>query len=45
MTHLSSRLLAVALNGPDDYLKIAPYFYIENWRDFTDNPYSFELPD
>lgn len=44
MTHLSSRLLAVALNGPDDYLKIAPYFYIENWRDFTDNPYSFELP-
>lgn len=45
MTHLSSRLLAVALNGPDDYLKIAPYFYIENWRDFTDNPYSFELPE
>ncbi|MFQ8826588.1 MAG: hypothetical protein ACLR76_03050 [Alistipes sp.] len=44
MTHLSSRLLAVALNGLDDYLKIAPYFYIENWRDFTDNPYSFELP-
>ena len=46
MTHLSSRLLAVALNAAGRFpLKIAPYFYIENWRDFTDNPYSFELPE
>ena len=44
-THLSSRLLAVAEDGKGGSMKIAPYFYIENWRDFTDNPYEFRLPD
>lgn len=44
-THLSSRLLAVAEDDKGGSLKIAPYFYIENWRDFTDNPYAFRLPE
>ena len=44
-THLSSRLLAVVEDGKGGCMKIAPYFYIENWRDFADNPYAFRLPD
>lgn len=45
MTHMSSRFLAVVKNSDEDYTKIAPYFYVENWRDFSKNPYAFTLPD
>ena len=45
MTHLSSRFLAVLRNGEGQTIPLAKPFYIENWRDFTENPYSFELPD
>ena len=45
MTHLSSRFLAVLRDGEGNSVPLAKPFYIENWRDFTSNPYSFELPD
>lgn len=45
MTHLSSRM-AVYVKLPDGTLIPAGEpFYIENWRDFTTNPYSFSNPD
>lgn len=45
MTHLSSRFLAVLRKDSGEYIPLAKPFYIENWRDFTENPYSFTLPD
>jgi hypothetical protein len=45
MTLLSSRLMAFVENSRGEYLKVAPYFYIENWEDFGTNPYHFNLPD
>ncbi|MDO5571232.1 MAG: hypothetical protein Q4F97_07175 [Bacteroidales bacterium] len=41
---LSSQLLAVVKNSDNDFMKISPRFYIENWSDFGNNPYEFELP-
>lgn len=40
MTHLSSRLLA-GVEG----VKVAKSFAIENYYDFSENPYAFTLPD
>lgn len=40
---LSSRLLAVVMNERGEYMKVAPYFYVENWRDFGNNPFHFKL--
>ena len=45
MTHLSTRFLAVLRVGDEIVSTLGDPFYIENWRDFTENPYSFELPD
>jgi len=45
MSRLSSRMLAVVKNEAGEVVKVAPYFFIENWRDFEDNPYAFSLPD
>lgn len=47
MTHLSSWFLAVAHDG-DDYTKgtlLGKAFQIENYTDFYDNKYKFDLPD
>ena len=41
VTHLSSKFLAVAQNSD----LIAPSFTVQNYRDFSDNPYEFELPE
>ncbi|MDP4206617.1 MAG: glycosyl hydrolase family 28-related protein, partial [Bacteroidota bacterium] len=43
-TRLSSQFLAVVEDNNGNSVKIAPRFYIENWRDFENNPYSFRLP-
>ncbi len=45
MTHLSSRFLAVLKDPDGGTAPLGKPFYIENWRDFTENPYSFTLPD
>ncbi|MBQ6087603.1 MAG: hypothetical protein IJK96_06055 [Bacteroidales bacterium] len=45
MTRLSTRMLAVIRDSEGGFLKVGPYFFIENWRDFEDNPYEFTLPD
>lgn len=45
LTRLSSQLLAVVKNSDEDHMKLGPKFYIENWRDFGENPYAFALPD
>ena len=45
MTHLSSRFLAVLRNPNGERIPLSKPFYIENWRDFTTNPFSFELPE
>ena len=42
---LGMRMLAVLRDMDGNAVKVAPYFWIENWRDFEDNPYAFELPD
>lgn len=41
---LSSQFLAVLQLKNGEIKKIAPRFYIDNWRDFEDNPYAFRLP-
>lgn len=41
---ISSRLLAVLRNDKGDFVKVAPYFFIENWHDFAPSPYEFTLP-
>lgn len=43
-TRLSSQFLAVVEDDKGNILKIAPRFYIENWKDFENNPYEFMLP-
>ena len=45
MTHLSTRFLAVVRDGEGNWKPVAPAFYVENWRDFSENPYAFTLPD
>lgn len=45
MTHLSTRFLAVVKNSDTDWRSLAKPFYVENWEDFTTNPYAFSLPD
>ena len=45
MTLLSSRMMAFVENDKGEYIKVAPYFYIQNWEDFGTNPYHFALPD
>lgn len=40
MTHLSSLFLA-EVGG----VKVSKHFQIENWQDFIENPYAFQLPD
>ncbi len=45
MNHLSSKFLAVVSDG-EDYIggtKLSEMFMIENWRDFSENPYAFTL--
>lgn len=42
MTHLSSRFIAVLKMKNGGYQAIDAPFFIENWRDFYDNPYEFE---
>ncbi|MCM1021842.1 MAG: hypothetical protein NC343_05970 [Muribaculum sp.] len=45
MTHLSSRF-AVYYKSPDGKLTpVGEPFFIENWKDFTSNPYEFDNPD
>jgi len=45
ISHLSTRFIAVVRNDTTDNHELAPYFYIENWRDFGNNPYPFSLPN
>ena len=45
MTHLSSRFQAVLRHKDGSVIKIGEPFYIENWRDFIDNPYHFNSPE
>ena len=45
ITRLSSQFQAVLKDNSGRFAKISPRFSIENWRDFEDNPYSFDLPD
>lgn len=45
MTHLSSRFLAVVKNSAGETKPIDKPFFIDNWMDFTENPYHFDLPD
>ncbi len=40
MTHLASRFVATLSNGREE-VPIGSPFYIENWEDFTENPYDF----
>lgn len=44
ITRLSSQFLAVVKDGNGQIVKVAPRFYIENWRDFEDNQYAFKIP-
>ncbi len=44
VSRLSSQFLAVVEDVNGNYLKVASRFYIENWRDFENNPYAFKLP-
>lgn len=45
MSHLSSRFQAFLRQKDGDVIKIGGPFFIENWRDFIDNPYSFDAPE
>ena len=45
MTHLSTRFLAVLKDQDGNTKPVDKPFYISNWRDFTENPYHFDLPD
>jgi len=44
MTNLSTRFLAVVRNEAGETVPVGKPFYITNWRDFSENPYSFEVP-
>lgn len=44
MTHLSSRFIATLSDGTREVRLGAPFF-IENWEDFTTNPYDFLVTD
>ena len=45
MTRLSSRFAAVLRSDDGSVVKVGPYFFIENWSDFDENPFAFDLPD
>lgn len=45
ITRLSSQFQAVAKDNNGNFAKISPRFCVENWRDFEDNPYAFNIPD
>lgn len=45
MTHLSSRLAAFLRLNDGRFIPVDRPFFIKNWRDFTTNPYAFDLPD
>ena len=45
MTHLSTRFLAILRTASGESIRLCEPFYIENWRDFEDNPYAFDIPD
>lgn len=40
MTHLASRFIATLSDGREE-VPVGSPFYIENWEDFTENPYYF----
>lgn len=44
VTHLST-LFICAVETPDGPVKVSDRFQIENFTDFTENPYAFTLPD
>lgn len=45
MTHLSTRFLAVIRDAEGHITRLCEPFYIENWSDFEDNPYAFDIPN
>ncbi len=45
ITRLSHQFQAVVKDSNGKFAKISPRFYVENWRDFEDNPYSFTMND
>ena len=44
LTRLTSQFIATVSDG-DEEIRISPRFYIENYADFSSDPYAFELPD
>lgn len=44
LTRLTSQFLATVTDG-DGETFVSPRFYIENYEDFAENPYHFDLPD
>ncbi len=44
ISHLSSRFQAALRLPSGKTVPLGKPFFIENWRDFTENPYSFDLP-
>ena len=45
MSHLSSRFEAAVRLTDGRVVKIGEPFFIENWRDFIDNPYNFPIAE
>ncbi len=45
MSHLSTRFLATLRYADGHETALDEPFFIENWRDFSKNPYSFGLPE
>lgn len=43
MSHLSSRFKAALRLPSGETVALGEPFFIENWRDFTENPYSFDI--
>ena len=44
LTRLTSQFIATLYDGENE-VRVSPRFYIENYGDFSHNPYPFELPD
>lgn len=44
VSRLSSQFLAVLENPDGEFIKVAPRFFVENYRDYSYNPYAFGLP-
>ena len=45
VSRLSSQLMAIVQNAQGEWVRITPRFYLSNWRDFSYNPYAFQLPE